>query len=164
MSRQDTNRATNIMGTRHTYRFIETYTWYSGDEVEVQSEELMLLYGQYDGYPNGVPSQVAKFIADGTMVNGYGAKNDSIVFNGAGCMVAQIVAHLKDGVGTYYIQSLSSRGKSGEDYLYDIIVDHNEHTITMVAYENNDEPKEFFRGTPKEFLQKYNEEVFATFN
>ena len=146
------------MGTRHTYRIIDNYTWNSGNETETNSEELLLLYGQYDGYPSGVPTHVAKFIASGTMVNGYGADNGSIVFNGAGCMAAQLVAHLKDGVGTYYIQSLSSRGKSGEDYLYDIIVDHNEHSIVMVAYHNEETPKEFFRGTPQEFIEKFSKE------
>jgi hypothetical protein len=146
------------MGTRHTYRIIENYTWHSADETEVQSEELMLLYGQYDGYPNGVPTQVAKFIAKGTMTNGYSTTDDSIVFNGAGCMAAQLVAHLKEGVGTYYIHSLSSRGTCGEDYLYDIIVDHNEHSIVMVGYHNDERRTEFFRGTPQEFVEKYDKE------
>lgn len=142
------------MGTRHTYRIIETYK----SEGVQESRDLVLIYGQFDGYPSGVPTQVAKFLSLGTVVNGYGATNDSIVFNGAGCMAAQLIHELKQGTGTIYIHSLDSRGKSWEDYLYDIIVDADTKGITMVAYENNETPKEFFRGTPQEFLAKYSKE------
>lgn len=101
---------------------------------------------------------MAKFLSLGTVTNGYGITNDSIVFNGAGCMAAQLIDELKEGTGTIYINALSSRGKCCEDYLYDIIVDGNSKSIVMVAYENYDTPKEFFRGTPQEFIAKYSKE------
>jgi hypothetical protein len=73
-----------------------------------------------------------------------------------------LIKHLKDGTGNIYVQALSSRLNSGEDYSYDIICDFDTKKVTMIAY--TWEEKELFRGTPLEFLQKYNEEVFATFN
>jgi hypothetical protein len=149
------------MGTRHTYRIIETYKSNNPELGQVE-EPICLIYGQYDGYPEGTPSIVAKFIASGKMVNGYGSDSSELVFNGPGCMTAQLIKHLKDGTGNIYVQALSSRLNSGEDYSYDIICDFDTKKVTMIAY--TWEEKELFRGTPLEFLQKYNEEVFATFN
>jgi hypothetical protein len=149
------------MGTRHTYRIIETYKSNNPELGQVE-EPICLIYGQYDGYPEGTPSRVAKFIASGKMVNGYGADSPELVFNGTGCMTAQLIKELKDGTGNIYVQALSSRLNSGEDYSYDIICDFDTKKVTMIAYDW--EGKELFTGTPLEFLQKYNEEVFATFN
>jgi hypothetical protein len=155
------------MGTRHTYRIIETYKSNNPSLGQVETP-ICLIYGQYDGYPDGAPANVASFLAKGTMVNGYGLRDDdSIVFNGTGCMTAQLIGYLKEGTGNIYINSLDSRGQSGEDYLYDIISDFDTKSIVMVGYENGWEgkpAKEFFRGTPQEFLQKYGEKVEASVN
>ncbi len=140
------------MGTRSTYRIIEENI--VGKKVKkVKQEPLCLIYFQYDGYPSGHPSETAEWLASGKVVNGYGL-NDQLQFNGAGCLAAQMVAKFKDGVGNVYIQTLSSRSKSWEDYLYDIIVKDN-FTIEFVAYENGETPTEIFRGTPSEFAAKY---------
>jgi hypothetical protein len=56
-----------------------------------------------------------------------------------------------------YIQSLKSRGKSWEDYLYDIIVKEDK-SIEYVCYENGKRPKELFRGSPSDFVIKYQKE------
>jgi hypothetical protein len=140
------------MGTRSTYRIIEENN--VGKKVKkIKQEPLCLIYFQYDGYPSGHPSETAEWLASGKVVNGYGA-SEELQFNGAGCLAAQMVAKFKDGVGGVYIQSLSSRGESWEDYLYDIIVKEN-YTIEFVAYENDKTPIEIFRGTPSEFVAKY---------
>ncbi len=94
------------MGTRHTYRIIETYKS-NNPELGQVSEPICLIYGQYDGYPSGTPIQVAKFIESGKMVNGYGPDSKEIVFNGTGCMTAQLIKHLKDGTGNIYVQASS---------------------------------------------------------
>jgi hypothetical protein len=141
------------MGTRHTYRIIETYKSNNPALGQVQ-EDVCLIYGQYDGYPDGTPLQVVKFILSGTMVNGYGAVGeDEIVFNGLGCMTAQLIKHLKQGTGNIYVQKLSSRLHSGEDYTYDIIWDFDTKQFTVVAYTWED--KELFRGTLAEYITEY---------
>jgi hypothetical protein len=141
------------MGTRHTYRIIERHT----EEGKTKDSKLVLIYAQYDGYPNGRPLDVANFLSKGKLVNGYGPVGEGeTVFNGCGCMTAQLIAHLKTGTGGVYIEPMASRGKSWEEYLYDIIVEGP--SITIVGYENNKRPKEFFRGTPAEYITRYKED------
>jgi hypothetical protein len=143
------------MGTRSTYRIIEE--WKDDTTGKISQSKLVLMYVQYDGYPTGHPMDTAKWLASGKVVNGYGANEKKLVFNGAGCLAAQLVAKFKDGVGGCYIQSLDSRGESWEDYLYDIIVKEDK-TIEYVCYDNVDDKPELFRGTPADFVKKFKKE------
>ena len=147
------------MGTRSTYRIIEQ--WNNEETKKVENNEICLVYRQYDGYPSGHPFETAEWLAGGKVVNGLGLSNSELVFNGAGCLAAQLIHNYKDGPGGIYMYSLDSRGKNWEDYLYDIIVKLDQ-SIEYVCYENySDEPTEVFRGTPQEFVEKYHKEVEA---
>jgi len=139
------------MGTRSTYRVLEQYT--EEKTGKVKNQEICLMYLQFDGYPSGHPSETAEWLASGKVVNGF-SKTDTLQFNGAGCLAAQLVDKYKDGVGGCYLHPMKHRGKCWEDYLYDIIV-KEDSTIEFVCYENNKRPKELFRGTPIEFVKKY---------
>jgi hypothetical protein len=141
------------MGTRSTYRIIEQY---KNENSSIENNELVLVYVQYDGYPTGHPLATAEWLSTGVVVNGFGLNEDKLIFNGAGCLAAQFIDRMKDGVGGTYINSLSSRGESGEDYLYDIIV-KDDRTIEYVCYDNDGKETELFRGTPSEFVKKYEE-------
>jgi hypothetical protein len=100
----------------------------------------------------------AEWLSTSKVVNGYGANEKKLVFNGAGCLAAQLIGKLKGGeTGNTYVQSLSSRGNSWEDYLYDIIV-KEDNTIEFVCYENGKRKTEIFRGLPSEFVVKYKKE------
>lgn len=138
------------MGTRSTYRVIEEFTNKKG---RVDSNELVLIYCQYDGYPTGHPIEVCEWLSTGKVVNGISSRDEGLTFNGGGCLGAQLVWFLKKGkVGNVYINPLSTRGNSFEEYMYDIIVkDFNE--IKIVCY--NDEDVVLFSGSPKEFVEKY---------
>ncbi len=138
------------MGTRSTYRIIEEY---KDEDNSIKESNLVLIYRQYDGYPTGHPLETAEWLASGKLVNGYG-NTDTLQFNGGGCLAAQLIAKYKDGVGGTYIHNLESRGKSWEDYLYDIII-KIDNTIEYVCYENDEEPIEIFRGSPSKFVSKY---------
>ena len=102
------------MGTRSTYRIIEQY---KNEDSSIENNELVLVYVQYDGYPTGHPITTAEWLSTGVVVNGFGLNQDKLIFNGAGCLAAQFIDKMKDGVGGTYINSLSSRGECGEDYL-----------------------------------------------
>lgn len=139
------------MGTRSNYRVIDRYT----QEGKTYNNKLVNIYVQYDGYPDGHPLDTAKWLATGKVVNGLGSEDkDKTIFNGAGCLAAQLVARLKDGPGNTYINSMSSWGKCWEDYLYDIIV-IEEKTINIVAYENSKPKKKIFEGTPEEYIENF---------
>jgi hypothetical protein len=139
------------MGTRSTYRIIEQY---KNEDGSIENNDLVLVYRQYDGYPTGHPMETAEWLSTGTVVNGLGMAEERLVFNGAGCLAAQLIAKFKDGPGGTYIHSLSSRGESWEDYLYDIII-KEDRTIEYVCYDNNETKTELFRGTPQEFITKF---------
>ena len=140
------------MGTRSTYRIRETFTSEKANKKIVQ--DLVLVYVQFDGYPEGHPAETAEWLASGKVVNGIGMNDKGIIFNGAGCLAAQMVARMKDGSGGIYIHTMKSRGKCWEDYMYDIIVDSEDKTIEFVAYENyGKRPKEIFRGKPEDFAE-----------
>jgi hypothetical protein len=144
------------MGTRSTYRIIEQYT--DDDKKKVVNQEICLMYRQFDGYPSGHPLETAEWLASGQVVNGYGVNVDTLLFNGAGCLAAQLVAKYKEGVGGTYLQPLNSRGNSWEDYLYDIIVKEDK-SIEFVCYENGKRKKEIFRGSPSDFVLHYSKET-----
>jgi hypothetical protein len=139
------------MGTRSTYRVIEQYKTEAGS---IENNNLVLIYRQYDGYPTGHPLETAEWLSTAKVVNGLGMNETQLVFNGAGCLAAQLIAKLKDGPGGTYIHNLESRGESWEDYLYDIIV-KEDRTIEYVCYDNNEDKTEIFRGTPAQFVEKY---------
>ena len=143
------------MGTRSTYRVIEQYT--DEKKNKVVNQEICLMYLQFDGYPSGHPSETAEWLASGTVVNGISMDEKRLVFNGAGCLAAQLVAKYKDGPGGCYLHPLSHRGKCWEDYLYDIIVKEDK-TIEFVCYENGKRKIEVFRGNPADFVLHYSKE------
>lgn len=147
------------MGTRSTYRVIETFKDF---ETKKQvKRNLVLVYVQFDGYPDGHPEAIAEWLASGHVVNGISSNDKGLIFNGPGCLAAQLVAKLKDGPGGTYICDLKSRGNCSEDYLYDIVVDSDSKTITFIAYENYGRKKVLFNDNPqhyKKFLEKYKKE------
>lgn len=140
------------MGTRSTYRVIEQFK--EEKTGKNKSQPICLMYLQYDGYPTGHPLETAEWLSNGKVVNGFGGNEDQLVFNGAGCLAAQLVTRHKKGTGGCYLNSLTSRGKCWEDFLYDIIV-KEDFSIEYVCYKNEKKPKELFRGTPSEFVLKY---------
>ena len=136
------------MGTRSTYRIIEKH--------EKQEDQLALVYVQYDGYPEGHPLEIAKWLSEATVVNGFNSNTPALAFNGAGCLAARMIGRLKDDrIGNVYMYPFHNRGNSGEDYMYDIVVEGQ--TINMIAYDYNNE--KIFEGNPQEFTSKYSKET-----
>ena len=156
------------MGTRSTYRVIEEWTDDRPEaKVKKGQNKLVLLYAQFDGYPEGHPMDTAEWLAGGTVVNGLRMDEKGLTFNGAGCLAAQLVAKYKDAPGGYYIHPMSHRGNCWENYTYDIIV-KEDGTIEYIAYEVNGgygekRPrfKKIFQGSPFEFIVKFKENVEA---
>lgn len=138
------------MGTRSTYRIIEK----NGQD----QDQLALIYVQYDGYPQGHPMRIAEWLSGATVVNGFNSTTPSLAFNGAGCLAARMVGYLKeDKIGNVYLQAFSTRGNSGEDYMYDIVVHENESRIEMIAYDSYE--SKIFEGTPQQFVTEYAKET-----
>ena len=116
------------------------------------------MYRQFDGYPSGHPCETAEWLASGEVVNGFSSNETKLIFNGAGCLAAQLVAKYKTEPGGTYLNPLKHRGKCWEDYLYDIIVKEDQ-TIEFVCYENGKRKTEVFRGLPSDFVLHYSKET-----
>jgi hypothetical protein len=138
------------MGTRSTTLFIETYKDESGKKQK--KNKIVVMYRQYDGYPSGHGQELAEFLSKGKMVNGIGVGSNEIVFNGMGCLTAQVVAHFKDGSGGIYLQSNDK--DCGEEFRYQVIgdLDTKEITIKVFASCFPTKSKPIFVGTPTEML------------
>lgn len=149
------------MGTRSLTRVIETYT---DRNNKVVKQKLLTMYRQYDGYPSGMGMDLANFLESGKVVNGIGADSGR-VFNGAGCLAAQLVAEMKEGPGNIYVYPINARD-CGEEYEYHIIVDFDTKEVILKCieigyidskgnYKNG--KRVLFEGKPSEF-EKFVEE------
>lgn len=82
--------------------------------IKKGSETLTTIYRQFDGYPSGMGADLQDLIGDLEIVNGYQGGRQA---NGMGCLAAQIVAGMKDGVGNVYIYPAGA-SDCGEEYVY----------------------------------------------
>jgi hypothetical protein len=78
------------------------------------NKEIAVLYRQMDGYPEGHGEELENFLKG----------LDSISYNGAECLAAQIVAHFKKGFGKFYLYPAGTRN-IGEEYIYHVRPLHN---------------------------------------
>jgi hypothetical protein len=94
------------MGTRSITKFIE------------EGKEICVLYRQFDGYPEGHGKELAEFLQNMPIVNGYG--DDTIKqANGVGCLAAQVVSHFKTKVGGFYLYPPKTHD-IGEEFIYSV--------------------------------------------
>ena len=139
------------MATRSLVRFARREEGVSFSEhperVEVQ------IYKHYDGYPQGHPLDIAKYLKDFKIVNGLGGNTYQIA-NGLGCLAAQYVAAFKMEAGDIYIESPDTE-RSWIDYVTYIWGDDNK-SIWMSIFDDEDEC--VFVGKPQELIDKYDED------
>jgi hypothetical protein len=141
------------MGTRSLTHFIERYKEVSKDKrrkPKVKDTEIVVMYRQYDGYPSGHGIELAEFLSQGRLVNGISAVEKELVFNGMGCLSAQVVAHFKNGAGGIYLHSAGTTD-AWQNYDYYVIGDDETKELTLKCV-NGD--KVIFEGTPKEFIEQ----------
>lgn len=100
------------------------------------------LYGQYDGYPSGHGADIAKFLSPLELVNGIPVGDERRIANGMGCLAAQLVATLKNGVGGFYINPVDTV-ECNQDYEYHIYTDN----VVVKRYDG----QVMFKGNWKEF-------------
>lgn len=122
------------MGTRSLTRVIETYTDKTNNKKK--SVKLINMYRQYDGYPSGMGMDLAEFLIGTRVVNGLSGDDvkSKRVFNGAGCLAAQLVAHFKDGAGGIYIEPINAKD-CGQEYEYEVIVNFDTKEVTLKCIE-----------------------------
>lgn len=92
---------------------------------EEDGQEILVMYRQYDGYPEGHGAELKSFLKGFKVVNGISDPDAKKTANGAGCLAAQIVAHFKQKfrLGGIYLHPAGTRDM-GEEYLYRVKILH----------------------------------------
>jgi len=125
------------MGTRSLTHFVE------------EGKTLATMYRQYDGYLAGHGSDLAQFLKDFTIVNGYSGDTTHLA-NGMGCLTAQLIAHFKQDCGNIYIYPPDTKD-CWEEYTYFVYIKENKlHIKVNDTYYN----RIIFDGLPTELLTK----------
>ena len=138
------------MGTRSTITFC--------GKVDNEIIPYVNIYQQYDGYLDGVGTELCKWLMDKIMVNGITSRENRNIANGIGCLAAQYIRDNKHEAGGLYIYPIGDAHKNC-DYNYQVIIDEDIDTfedkkmkdITTIVIDNwGKEP--FFIGTIPQFF------------
>ena len=149
------------MGTRSTITFC--------GKVGNKIVPFVSIYQQYDGYLDGVGTELCEWLMDKIMVNGISDRDNRNIANGIGCLAAQYIRDNKHEVGGLYIYPIGNTHRNC-DYNYQVIIDEEAvdtfegrklEDITTIFIDNfGKEP--FFIGTISQFfdyLDKNKEEI-----
>ena len=141
------------MGTRSLTYIEESYETAVADEennneVHETKQNILCMYRQYDGYLSGHGMELAEFLQDFNVVNGYNMDTPKRSANGMGCLAAQLIAHFKDGIGNIYIHEPNATN-CGEEFTY-TIYEHN-GKIYIRAFDVWAK-KIIFDGSPKQMI------------
>ena len=139
------------MSTRSLVRFVKREEGVSFSEhperVEVQ------VYKHYDGYPEGHPLDLAKFLKEFKIVSGLGIDTYQMA-NGLGCLAAQYVAAFKMKAGDIYIENQDTQHGDIEYVTY--VWGDNGKNIWMSIFDTY-EKKCIFVGKPQQLIDKYDD-------
>jgi len=86
--------------------------------IKQDDETLVTIYRQMDGYPSGMGAELKSIAGGIKIVNGFQpGSTDGPEANGMGCLAAQVIEGLKDGIGGVYVYPVDS-ADCGENYTY----------------------------------------------
>ena len=154
------------MATRGIIRFAKREEGVSFNEHP--EEVYAQIYHHYDSYPDHLGVGIAKYLSDIRVVNGLGSHKGAVLANGMGCLVAQVITHLKLGMhydlekceiqeGNVYVDEPGAI-RTDVDYTYYVWATENK-SIWMSIFSGGlgDNPKCEFVGKPEKLLEKYDE-------
>ena len=139
------------MSTRSLVRFATREEGVSFSEhpekVEVQ------VYKHYDGYPQGHPTDLAKFLNGFKIVNGLGRETYQMA-NGLDCLAAQYIAEFKNGPGDVYVENPDTQHCDIE-YITYVWGDYGKGIWMSIFSIYEDEC--IFVGKPQQLIDKYDD-------
>jgi hypothetical protein len=107
-------------------------------------QPIINMYAQWDGYPSGHGLELAEFLNSiEAVTNGILVGEKRKTANGMGCLAAQMVAHFKTDVGSFYLYPVTAKD-CGQEYEY-----HIYHDRVTIRFGNGEQ---FFTGPWSEFL------------
>ena len=137
------------MSTRSLVRFAKREEGVSFSEHPKRVE--VLVYKHYDGYPEGHPVDLAKFLRYFKIVNGVPFGDNSKMANGLGCLAAQYVETFKMQPGDLYIENPDSKHFDIEYITYVWGTDNKDIWMSIFDIEDGC----IFVGKPQELIEKY---------
>jgi len=145
------------MGTRSLTRIIPRQKSVAYNKAHYRSElALVNIYQQYDGYPEYMAVEYAKWLKGLSIGNGISGKSELNEFaNGPGCFAAQFIKHFKDRPGGLYLESIDN-DYGWAEYVYTLFPKEGEETY-MAIYDVYTK-EVIFVGKPDAVLKKYNKE------
>ena len=155
------------MATRGIVRFAKREEGVSFNEHP--KEVYAQIYHHYDSYPDHLGVGLADFLSDIRVVNGLGSHKGDRLANGMGCLVAQVITHLKLGrhydlekdeiqSGNVYLDGPNTE-RGDLEYAYYVWATENKD-IWMSIFEGFGNPDDFectFVGKPEKLIEKYDE-------
>jgi hypothetical protein len=125
--------------------------------IRENGKVLVNIYRQFDGYPEGHGMELARILASRSMTNGIpGDADHTKLFNGPGCMAAQIIRQLKsEDAGDIYVAAHDDDGGFC-DYTYAVDVTstngdwsltYSEPRLSVKGYGDD-----LFEGSAQEFI------------
>lgn len=120
----------------------------------------IVMYRQFDGYPEEHGGDLAEFLNGLAIVNGISPGETEKIANGTPCLAAQIVAHFKTEPGGIYLDPPENDRR--EEFNYDVVVTEPQLGQRTVQEKEpgvhitvtNFEGKELLSGTPSELLSQ----------
>jgi len=146
------------MGTRSLTRIIPRQEGLAYDKAHKRPElALVNIYQQYDGYPEYMAVEYAKWLKDLSIGNGISGKPELNKFaNGPGCFAAQFIKHFKDRPGGLYLSPIDD-DYGWADYIYTLFPKEGEETYMSVYDVLLD--LVIFVGKPDAALKKYDKKI-----
>ena len=145
------------MGTRSLTRIIPRQEGLAYDKAHNRAElSLVNIYQQYDGYPEYMAVEYAKWLEGLSIGNGLGRDPELNKYaNGVGCFAAQFIKQFKDRPGGLYLQPIDNE-EGWVDYIYTLFPKEGEETYMSIYHTISKEV--IFVGKPDAVLKKYNKE------
>jgi hypothetical protein len=145
------------MGTRSLTRIIPRQEGLAYDKAHERPElAIVNIYQQYDGYPEYMAVEYAKWLKDLSIGNGISGNPKLNEFaNGPGCFAAQFIKHFKDEPGGLYLYPINE-DEGWADYIYTLFPKEGEETYMAIYDTYNKEV--IFVGMAWDALEKYNKE------
>ena len=145
------------MGTRSLTRIIPRQEGLAYDKAHEKPElALVNIYQQYDGYPEYMAVEYAKWLKDISIGNGISGEPELNKFaNGVGCFAAQFIKQFKDRPGGLYLHPIDDE-EGWVDYIYTLFPKEGEETYMSIYHTISKDV--IFVGKPDAVLKKYNKE------
>jgi len=89
--------------------------------VYVENTPVICMYRQFDGYPSGHGVELAEFLTQIKMGDGFSGKPELFSFaNGMGCLAAQMIVNFKKSPGGFYIYPVELDQACWQEYEYHV--------------------------------------------